>query len=415
MKVSNIPRIARGLAVKHQSRRFHRDGHIWIFGEWFGKKCLDNSLFFANYVANRNQEIQCYWMADEGINTESLCDRITVLQRDSEEAMKIIEKCGVAVFNQTFADFTSDGFNHTEGAVSVQLWHGVPWKKIGHDGNYKPSVLRSAYYRLLDIVDYAALYVSPSEPYDKVLHSAFGVPADRIVHAGYARNSIFYHPESVAQRKRNIVSRLHEIDKTVDFSKCKIVVYMPTFRKNPYGAAVSDGFSFKDLRKNQDFVDYITKNNVVIVEKAHFVNQTRDGMTSSDGHDRIYSLNDVAAQDLLCAADLLVTDYSGVFFDYLLLDRPIVHYLYDYDEYRTQDRGLYYDKEDVIGGEEADDESQLVEALIRNLDQPDLYKERRQKIRSIYMTYDNEDSCEVLYQEIMKEVKRRKINESTDS
>ena len=152
-----------------------------------------------------------------------------------------------------------------------------------------------------------------------------------------------------------------------------------------------------------------------LFQKAHYVNQTRDGRTDVGGSCRIYSLNNITAQDLLCASDLLVTDYSGAFFDYLILDRPIVHYLYDYDYYRNQDRGLYYDKEDVIAGEEADNEDQLVNAIIRNFENPNLYKERRHKIRTIYTKYDTPDSCEVLYQAIMKEVKRRNFNESTNS
>ena len=50
----------------------------------------------------------------------------------------------------------------------------------------------------------------------------------------------------------------------------------------------------------------------------------------------------------MAASDILVTDYSSCFFDFLILDRPIIHFLYDYDYYKEKDRGLYYEKEGVI-------------------------------------------------------------------
>ena len=53
----------------------------------------------------------------------------------------------------------------------------------------------------------------------------------------------------------------------------------------------------------------------------------------------------------LAAADMLITDYSSCFFDYLITNRPIIHYLYDYDYYVKEDRGVYYDVMDVVAGD----------------------------------------------------------------
>jgi CDP-glycerol glycerophosphotransferase (TagB/SpsB family) len=67
---------------------------------------------------------------------------------------------------------------------------------------------------------------------------------------------------------------------------------------------------------------------------------------------------------LLLITDILITDYSSCYFDFTLLNRPIIHFVYDYDEYKNQDRGLYYDLEDVKGGYIVYEERQLVEAII---------------------------------------------------
>ena len=408
--MNKILHLVIGAKIKRQYVTKARNPKVWVFGEWFGDRCCDNSKYFADYISSVHPEIEVIWIAKSFTDTSALNSRIRVVSMDSKEAKEVLQNCGVAIISQGFQDLSSDGCNYTGGAVSVHLWHGVPWKKIGHDGSKKNGPLLDIYKKLNDYVFSADFYASPSDEYDKIALSAHGARPNRIIHAGYPRNSELYKPEKVADGKNRILVELKKIAPEVDFSGVKIISYMPTFRNDS-----AHSYSFDLLCSDSAFMSFLNENNAIIIQKAHYVNQTRDGKTVSRGNNRIYSLNNIAAQDLLCASDLLVTDYSGAFFDYLILDRPIVHYLYDYDYYRTQDRGLYYDKEDVIAGEEAIDNNQLIEAIIRNLEEPDLYKERRYKIRSIYMKYETPDSCEVLYQAILKEVKRRNFNESANS
>ena len=403
--MNRLTRLIRGIEVKNRYNSLQRDPSVWVFGEWFGDRCCDNSKYFANYVSLVHPEIEIVWITKRLTDTSSLNSRIHIVDMDSDKAMDILKRCGVAIISQNFYDLSSDGFNYVNGAISVHLWHGVPWKKIGHDGSRKKNLLLSAYIRIYDYVFGTDFYASPSDEYDKIACSAHGAKQNQIIHVGYARNSELYQPVKVAEGKMRILDELKKVDSEFDFSCVKIISYMPTFRNAP-----SNAYSFDLLRNNCRFMSFLDESNAIIVQKAHYVNQIRDGRTDAEGANRIYTLNNIAAQDLLCASDLLVTDYSGAFFDYLILDRPIVHYLYDYDYYRTQDRGLYYRKEDVIAGEEAVNEEQLVGAIIRNLNKPDLFKGRRHQIREIYMKYDTKDSCEILYQEIMKVLISRNSN-----
>jgi len=195
------------------------------------------------------------------------------------------------------------------------------------------------------------------------------------------------------------------MNRSISLDGCRIVVYMPTFRNSPNAGRQNTSFSFFHLSGNESFLQYIEQNNIIIVEKAHHVCQVRDELGNNRASDRIVYLKDVSAQELLCSADLLVTDYSGAFFDFLILDRPIIHFLYDYDYYRTKDRGLYYDKEEVLAGEEATDQEQLIQAIKKNMEHPELYSERRKMIRDTYLEYDSAQSCENLYHEIKARLK----------
>ena len=400
--MSRIRHLISGIIAKNRYHTTHRDPSVWVFGEWFGERCCDNSRYFANYIAAMHPDIHAIWISKDSADTSSLVPRVERLTMDSAGAKKALSVCGAAVISQGLKDLSSDGFNYTGGAVSVHLWHGVPWKKIGHDGSPKRSIFYQAYKMLNDYAFGADFYASPSDKYDDIAVTAHGAKRNRIIHAGYPRNSDLYHEDRIIDGKDRIVAELRKTAPQEDFSDVKIISYLPTFRNDS-----SPMFSFKSIRKNEEFARYLEEHHIIIIEKAHFVNQTRDGQNETGGTNGIYSLNAVAAQDLLCASDLLVTDYSGAFFDYLILDRPIVHYLYDYDHYRTHDRGLYYDKEDVIAGEEASNEDELVQAIIRNMENPNLYRDRRHQIREIYMKYDTEDSCEVLCRGIMNEIKRR--------
>ena len=407
---NKIINLFKGILEKNKYRSTKRSRDLWVFGEWFGERCCDNSKYFANYIATHYPEICVIWITKSTTDISSLNPTIQVLYMDSKESMEALLKCGVAIISQGFQDLTSSGFNYTDGAVSVHLWHGVPWKRIGHDGSKKKDFLYEIYKKCNDYAFGTNFYASPSDKYDDIAITAHGAKRNQIIHAGYPRNADFYHPDKVKEGKNRIISELKKVALDYDFSTVKIVSYMPTFRND-----ASHSFSFESLRSNSNFIHYLTDNNIIIIQKAHFVDQTRDGKIQTNETDRIFSLNNISAQDLLCATDLLVTDYSGAFFDYLLLNRPIVHYLYDYDYYRTKDRGLYYKKEDVIAGEEADDEEQLANAIMRNMMNPNLFAERRHMIRNIYMKYDTPNSCEVLYQAILRELKRRNFNESTNS
>ena len=61
-------------------------------------------------------------------------------------------------------------------------------------------------------------------------------------------------------------------------------------------------------------------------------------------------LSNIDTQELLLMTDLLVTDYSGCYVDFLMLDRPILHFAYDRQYYEKADRGLYFNLDEVAGG-----------------------------------------------------------------
>ena len=101
--------------------------------------------------------------------------------------------------------------------------------------------------------------------------------------------------------------------------------------------------------------------------------------------------------DLLIVTDILITDYSSVIFDYLLLNKPIIYYAYDLELYK-QERGLYYDFEDYIYGLVAYNMDELIKAIKK----PDMMNSKRNEFNEKFMKACDGKSTERVYDYIFK-------------
>lgn len=378
--------------IKVRSSFYKRDPNVWVFGEWFGDKCCDNCLFLANFIASQDNDLKLYWIANKDANVSLLNKKIIVLQRDTKEALSIFKKCSVSICNQSLKDFSSLGANYFNGGISILLWHGVPWKKIFHDSNLHSSFLTPLYNRVFDLIFNPNYFLSPSNEFDVILKTNFRIHANQILHSGYPRNTLFYNEQLVASSRSKILSLIQNTSTGIILKNLKILTYMPTFRNYNFNT-----FDFHDLCLNSSFYDYLCSNNIVVIQKNHYVSQTRTFQINNDYKHRFFVFNDVNPQDLLCATDLLVTDYSGAFFDYLLLNRPIIHFLYDFEKYCHFDRGLYYSVDDVSCGPVAYTNSDLINSIFSQFSNPDLFHQKRLKVISRFLQYQTFDSSLQLY------------------
>jgi len=391
-KAEKIWNLLSAIAVKMNSRGNRTNKNIWVFGEWFGRKCNDNCMYFANYLAEVHPEIKLIWIANKGVDTSRLNNKIKVCEMNTAEAKHIISEAGVVVVGQGFRDLSSKGNNFFGNAVTVNLWHGIPWKKIGHSGSNMRGWAFLIYCYLYDYAFNCDCYVIPSDVFRPCYQSAFGAKNRNFILAGHPRNTVLY------DKRFHIKSRSGLTGKINMDSDTKIIAYMPTFRDTR-----ENTFSFSSLADNRRLTKILEKYNAVIVEKAHFVNQERHSK-ATEVLGRVFILKDWDAQSLLAAADILITDYSGASFDYLLLDRPVQYYLYDYQFYRDNDRGLYFSKEEVAAGDVAVNEEMLISDIEKNLKDPCRHQDLRGQMRRKYMCYDSAENNEIIYKQIQEKL-----------
>lgn len=242
--------------------------------------------------------------------------------------------------------------------IYLQTWHGTPLKKLAHDivvpegttfyrSGMSIEEMRSTYD---DDVSKYNYMISPSAFTTEVFQSAFKIERQRLIETGYPRNDILSNYQN---------SDLEAIKAKLNLpSNKKVILYAPTWRDNSFNLK---GYTFKlkvDFKKWQKTLG---KDYVVIFKPHYLIVNDFDLESVKDFVYFVDPKEDISSLYLI--ADILVTDYSSVFFDYAILKRPIYFYMYDLDSYRDELRGFYLDIYQDLPGKVIENEDSLLEKI----------------------------------------------------
>ncbi len=341
-----------------------------VFGAWLGERFTDNSakLFIE---ANKYDELTCVWITKE----KSVYDEIKglgykVCMWGTPEAKKYQLKAGYAVISNGISDLEH---TYLGRAVILDLWHGVPLKKICYDDKYEKnwdSPKQKIRDFFLNIPLGKEYYFATSKTFVEIYKSCFRKKDKYIVCLGQPRNDIFFEkkPEPLYKDK-------------------KIILYCPTHRRE--GAQTMNVDELFELDRLEE---YLEKYDYYFVIKKHFYH--RNEVSDLSSYNRIIDItnDNVDIQKLIMEVNLLITDYSSIYIDYLLLDKPLMFYCYDYDDYLANDREMYFDYDVVTPGVKAVNFDKLLEEL-ENFGKHgnDYGREERQNIRDFFYCKDGQD------------------------
>lgn len=268
------------------------------------------------------------------------------------------------------------------GGVIVQLWHGIPLKRIGLDADVTSAspfriaprltsrVLRALYRRTQRRI---ALVPAASEIVRGRLESAFGLPTARVPVTGEPRADVLSRG-SAPERRARARAALDGLVGGLD-PETSLVLYAPTWRDGAPDPAAPSGADLGALRELLEEAD------AVLLLRSHHLGR---GASAPAGA-RIRTLgSDVVADvtPLLPGIDVLVTDYSSLAFDAALVPLPTLFLAPDLDEY-ARTRGFYGTYADVAGADPAADWAALVERLRAVLTDPRARGERVERCREL--------------------------------
>ncbi len=284
-------------------------------------------------------------------------------------------------------------------AKKVQLWHGVPLKKVGLCMDSIMEDRNSWAGRLSNTIQGKNynydVCVTTSEFFTSQIFSK-AVNAKNYIESGYPRNDILFKEKLGELDLIDAdVETLNKIDELRN-KGFKSVLYAPTW-DDPLGNAVKSGFL--NLEKLSDFAK---KQKLLFVFKFHPSVRCDKEFGMFDNIVYYDSVKDI--QPLLRVTDILVTDYSSVYMDYLLLDRPIVFFPYNYEKYIESQNGLLFDYKSMSPGPLCYTQDQLHEALKNSAaGGADEFAAKREEIRTLAFKYRDGKSSERIWNYITKE------------
>jgi CDP-glycerol glycerophosphotransferase len=296
-----------------------------VFGSYGGKQYACNPKYIFEYMIERYGNAFTYiWALNaSGIMPEKY-KHIETVKYMSFKYIRHVLTAGIVIYNSAVKSYLPFRKNQ----IIVNTWHGGgAYKKMHIDASpYKKNIVSMKVTRKVSAK--AVKYViSSCEKFTEVSSKVWAIPHEKFLPIGMPRNDIFFNlPDTIVRKVRDQFC--------LDYDK-KIALYAPTFHGN-YRNADAISFSLDvdrllQIMKNKFGHDFVMLYRSHIHDKSFSVIQNKNVIPASDYPDM---------QELLCAADVLITDYSSSVWDFSFTFKPCFLYAPDLKKYQ-EEQGFY--------------------------------------------------------------------------
>lgn len=371
--------------LKLPSLSIFKQRNIWVFGSWKGEKYNDNSKALFEYAQNK-KDVRPIWIT----KSDKVCGYLT---KNGYECYKFYSLKGiyfcliakVVVISVSYFDVSPFAYLFPWKLKIIQLWHGTPLKCLEDKifskvQNIITKLLKKYFGRSFDIL------ISGTNLNKKIYSELFGIKEEKIKITGQPRNDLMFIERSLKEE--------------INLDKQKTILYLPTWREYDSNHDLFFQYGF-DVHVMNEFLKRI---DAILLIKFH-VNESTKGkfFPNEEKIERINFINIDDIYEILGKVDILITDYSSIYFDFLLLDRPIIFSPFDLETYEKE-RGFYYNYEDVTPGPKAKNWDEIINNIQEVLEN-DFYKEKKKLVNKQFNFWNDGKSSERVFQEILKLIK----------
>lgn len=366
------------------------DMYTWVFSSVDNCYYNYNSKYLFEYVKEHLPQITPLFVINEENLRRELSEQYGkeyFIETESKEGIRRVLEAGVWF---TSAGLPVYGTGLGKNRLIVNLWHGVPLKKIAlMDPNMKKAA--RIYFKKIFSENYTWI-LTTSRELVPVMTKSFQVSEDRLRVWGQPRNDCIFAPPDRKQILEGIYSDLPEYK--------KVVLYAPTFRD--YGNTRL--FPFEDFDKKV-FEDFLEQEKILLLLRLHIKEAAAaDAYVSS----RIRRFGSEEAGDvtgMLGMFDLLITDYSSIYIDYLLTDKPLMFLPYDRERY-LDGRGMNFDYDEVTPGPKPETMKESMMEIKEFMNGEDSWKKERDRVNLKFNEVKEPCSSNICNQ-VLLEIKKR--------
>lgn len=262
----------------------------------------------------------------------------------------------------------------------INLWHGIPIKSMG-------LMNVSEKDRKYNFDFKNEIFTSSSQFYNTLMNSCIGANINNYRITGFPRNDYLFKSDGVNKIK-NVLN--------LNVSKYNnILLYVPTFRDNKNFDRRSENISMVNNFDLKEFNLFLKNNNLLFViklhpneesyflDKIHHIKSSNIKLIEED----MLREKEIDLYECINAVDLLITDYSTIYFDYLLMNKPIIFLPTDYDEYRKTRGFLYEPYEYWTPGPKCYNQEKLIAEIKKSLCNKNYFENERIRIRNMMFNY----------------------------
>lgn len=345
-----------------------------MFESMWGEKYSCNPRALYEYIDQHYPEYECIWSLNDP--RTPIKGRGKRVRRGSREYWYYMATAKYFVNNVNF----QTEYVKRDGQVEIQTMHGTPLKTLGLDvvKDFPTEQSRKQFIEKNRRWNYLIVQGRFMEERAEGIFAHTG----KILNTGYPRTDELFKTSEEDRKALKDALGLPQGK--------KVILYAPTWRvKNRF-----------DMKMDLERMRQALEGEYILLVRLHHL--AAAGYKVPEDREFVFDFTAYRSiEDLYQVSDILITDYSSVMFDYALLDKPMIFFTYDLEEYRDQLRGMYVDFEREAPGALVRTTDEVV-AEIRRIEKKDsAYTERATRFKEKFLGYECADSCRRVVEQVL--------------
>lgn len=340
-KAGNLKETKRRAKYAKYYKNLLIDDKVILYDSYFGRGMICNPYaLFLELLHNEDfKDYTHVWVIEDRYGNEPVMEQfqnyknVFAIARHSDDHLRYLASAKYIITNVSLPFY----YCKKKGQVYVNTWHGTPIKSLGYDMPDAPVTISNVLRNFL-----STDYIVSASPF---LTSVFlekykldGLYEGTIIEEGYPRNDRLFHSD-----KETVIANMKKYGIDID-SKKEIILYAPTWKGSDYNHPEIDVDAYIDFKRTIESMIDADRYQVLLKPHQVVYKELKKSGRMSDSLIPAF----IDTNELLSITDILISDYSSIFYDYLATDKPVIFYIPDLEEYKNY-RGLYIEPEELPG------------------------------------------------------------------